>query len=358
MISIVKQTYDRFFGAGDAAVTVPPMDGALLPNDALDRAGSLHSVEAPDNLALHDRQVLFTSKNELLGFDPEGSFRVLERFSDDILALASGGGRLAVAVAGEGIRIDGKSIGREIGRPDCVTALCFEPSGALLVTVGSERNSAADWARDLLERNATGALWRITPDGVARKLAGGLAWPAGLAVLVDGRVAVSEAWRHRLVAIGSDGAPAVLLDNLPAYPGRIAVAGDGFWLSLFAPRRQMIEFVLREKSFRRKMMRDIDPELWMAPALSSGRSFREPLQGGAVKQLGVLKPWAPTRSYGLLVRLGATFAPEASFHSRADGNRHGITSAVAHAGRIYVTSKGGNAVIALPGSGKSEESGR
>lgn len=358
MISIIRQTYDRFFGAGDAAVTVPPMDGALLPNDALDKADNLHSTEAPDNLVIHDGQVLFSSGNELLHLDAEAGAAVIERFSGDILALASGGGRLAVAVAGEGIRIDGKPVGREIGRTDCVTALCFEPSGALLVAVGSERNAAADWARDLLERNATGALWRVTPDGAARRLAAGLAWPAGLAVLADGRVAVSEAWRHRLVAIGNGGTPAVLLDNLPAYPGRIAVSDGGYWLSLFAPRRQMIEFILREKSFRQKMMRDIDPELWMAPALSSGSSFREPLQGGAVKQLGVLKPWAPTRSYGLLVRLGATFHAEASFHSRADGNRHGITSAVAHAGRIYVTSKGGHAVVALSDGGKSEESGR
>ena len=42
-------------------------------------------------------------------------------------------------------------------------------------------------------------------------------------------------------------APQAVLSDLPAYPGRIAPARDGgFWLALFAPRNQLVEFVLRE----------------------------------------------------------------------------------------------------------------
>ena len=44
--------------------------------------------------------------------------------------------------------------------------------------------------------------------------------------------------------------------------------------------------------------------------------------------MGIHKPWAPSRSYGLVVRLDAAMRPVASFHSRANGHRHGVTSAI------------------------------
>jgi hypothetical protein len=74
-------------------------------------------------------------------------------------------------------------------------------------------------------------------------------------------------------------------------------------------RSQLQEFVLREDRYRREMMATIDPEFWIAPALSSGRSFKEPLQAGGVIRLGIHKPWAPTRSYGLILRLDADAQP-------------------------------------------------
>ena len=45
--------------------------------------------------------------------------------------------------------------------------------------------------------------------------------------------------------------------------------------------------------------------------------------------------------------LDRNLRPVASFHSRANGRRHGITSAVEHDGRVLVTSKGGNAILQL-----------
>ena len=127
----------------------------------------------------------------------------------------------------------------------------------------------------------------------------------------------------------------IALPDLPAYPGRIISSHEGgYWLALFAVRSQLQEFVLRENRYRREMMANIDPEYWIAPALSSGRSFKEPLQAGSVIRLGIHKPWAPTRSYGLLLRLDDDFQPVWSAHSRADGNRHGVTSCLESDGRL------------------------
>ena len=41
--------------------------------------------------------------------------------------------------------------------------------------------------------------------------------------------------------------------------------------------------------------------------------------------------------------------PVASFHSRANGRRHGVTSAVEAGGRVLVASKGGDAILDIAG---------
>jgi hypothetical protein len=107
------------------------------------------------------------------------------------------------------------------------------------------------------------------------------------------------------------------------------------------------EFVLREPRYRREMMTTVEPAYWIAPSLSSGRSFKEPLQAGGVIRLGIHKPWAPTRSYGLVARLDEQFQPAWSAHSRADGTRHGITSVAELGGRAIVSARGSDELIAI-----------
>ncbi len=99
-----------------------------------------------------------------------------------------------------------------------------------------------------------------------------------------------------------------------------------------------------------RMMAEIEEAFWIAPALNSGRSFMEPLQGGGVKHMAALNPWAPTRSYGLVARLDASLTPVASWHSRAGGAFHGVTSAAEHDGALLVSAKGGGAIVALDAS--------
>jgi hypothetical protein len=64
--------------------------------------------------------------------------------------------------------------------------------------------------------------------------------------------------------------------------------------------------------------------------------------------MGVLKPWAPSRSYGLVIKLNADFEPILSLHSRADGSRHGTTSVLEHSDTLFVASKGGGVVVSFP----------
>jgi len=347
----------RLLGMRPAA-TVPSMDGALRPNRALDEAATLAECAAPDNLVWQDDHLLFTSGKRVLLLDSlhlEGEPEQILHFDGEITALAAAeDGSLAVGLGPSGIVMvggahDGRTItalgGRKLIAP---TALGFSDPDTLFVCLGSDLHPAADWQRDLLERRATGSVWRVPLDGGAPAcLAVQLAWPNGL-LLHDGRIAVSEAWRHRLLDFPSRqrGAPRVLLDDLPGYPGRLSPAPDGgAWLSVFAPRTQLVEFVLREDRYRHWMMQTIEPAHWIAPSLRAGLSYKEPMQGGAVKTLGIFKPWAPSRSYGLAVRLDRDFIPTASLHSRADGRRHGVTSCLESKGELIVACKGDDVLV-------------
>src|SRR5690606_28060289 len=90
-----------------------------------------------------------------------------------------------------------------------------------------------------------------------RWLLDGLAYPAGITVTPGAApgLAVTEAWTHRLTTYRWDGQalrePKVLVDNMPGYPARVTGASDGgYWIAVFARRTQLVELILREKSFR------------------------------------------------------------------------------------------------------------
>ncbi len=340
-------------------VTVPPMDGALKPNRLLDEAQIVARSRRPDNLARDGDRLLFSAGAVLnaLRVDPCGGDPVeVERFDGDIAAVAcDDAGGYAVALDGGEILLRGAIGGLPPIRPKtplAPTALAFGPHGQLYVCSGSATNRPSAWKRDLVERNASGSLWRFDiASGQGVLLGRDLAFPYGIAFAGDDALLVSESWRHRLLLLPTGGPRGgdhiVVLDDLPGYPARIAPAADGYWLTIFAPRGQLIEFVLREREYRQRMAATVDPDFWMAPALSSGRSFLEPLQLGAIRTMGALKPWAPTRSYGLLVHLDDRYRPTGSAHSRADGNRHGVTSCLQWGERTFAASKGGDLILSI-----------
>ena len=333
------------------AVTIPPLDGAFRPNTALEEADLALDVPRPDNLVVHGGKLLFSSGNDLLAFTPGGNATVQRSFAAPISALAaSPGGHLAVALE-DGRLFVGE---REIKLPHglaCITSMSFGDDTALYLCNGSATHRPSDWALDLMGKNSSGSVWRLDlATGAAVSLASNLAFPNG--VLADGdSLVVAESWKHRLLRV-KGGAVTPLLEKLPGYPARLALAsGGGAWLSLFAPRNRLVEFVLQEEAYRRDMIAQVPRPYWIAPSLASGASFLEPLQCGGIKTMGVHKPWAPSRSYGLLVRLDADFRPIASYHSRANGKRHGVTSVAEFGGYIWVGAKGGNALLAMSQKG-------
>jgi hypothetical protein len=343
-MTLLDPLLDMFRGR---AVTIPPLDGALKPNTLLDEAEVIVTAEAPDNLIDHKGQIAFTTRNEVRALD-DG--KVIATAPSEITALAlSPEGGVAAGLETGGIHLLSGKISKVQGF-NCPVALAFGADGALYVCNGSDAVPPSGWKADLMSKRAQGSVWRIDrQSGERHCLAKGLAFPYGLAVDESrGRLLVSESWQHRIVAIPlSGGVPEPLFTKLPGYPARLSARPGGYVMSLFAPRNRLIEFVLLEDEYRADMMREIEDQFWIAPSLSPSRSFLEPLQNGGVRVMGIHKPWSPTRSYGLVVLLDDRLQPVMSFHSRANGARHGMTSAIAVRDEIIAAAKGGNVVLRL-----------
>ncbi len=352
MIPALREFAHRFLGRGEGAITVPPFDGALKPNQALEHAEIIATVPTAEDLATDGTTLYVADGNAVLRLDGE-SFVSVRQFDQMLTAMCVlPDGRLAVALAGREVRVFAPGDSSEVvitgAGMTAVNALAPGRGGALLATDGSADLPYAEWGRDLLSRGRSGRLLSIDP--ASRKVevvASGLRYAFGAAVAGDATV-VSESWRHRLIAIGRDGEVKPVFDQLPVYPSRLTpAAGGGFWITAFTARTQLIEFVLREATYRCRMMAEIDPQFWIVPRLSAGHSFREPMQGAHLKTMGVIKPWAPPRSYGLVVRLGADYAPQYSLHSRVDGTNHGVVAAVQVADSLYVLAKGPGRLLRL-----------
>ncbi|PTW61036.1 hypothetical protein C8N35_103218 [Breoghania corrubedonensis] len=356
MTNALTRFTDRLMGRASAAVTVPALDGALKPNNVLEELPPGIAGEAPDNIVIWQGAPLWSQGKTLL--TPDGPCADL---GSPVTAIVANGTRVAVASGEHGLRLLDRDL-RDVSPQWTqsvrnVTALAFAPDGALWFCSGSSSNAPDEWRRDLMEKNRSGLVGRADPEsGDILIRAERLGYPNGLVIDPDGDIVVSEAWSSHLLKIPArGGAGEIVLDEIPGYPGRIVAREEGgYWLSIFAPRGQLIEFVLREPGYRKAMLREVAPEYWVAPAYRSGDSFMEPLQGGALKQMGILKPWAPTRSYGLVAELGPDFVPVRSFHSRAGGRRHGITSAAEVSDKLWLTSRGAGEVLTIDLGSKGE----
>ena len=353
MIPALEDFFDSILGRGDAAITVPPFDGSLKPNQLLEHAAVVGEFADPEDLAIVDG-ALYLADGPVLRRCEGASSQEVRRFDRVITALAAlPGGRLAVALGGTEIRMFSSPKGTDAGRAisgdmSAVNALAAGPDGSLLATDGSANERYEDWGRDLLNRGRSGRVLSIDPGtGEIKVRASGLHYAFGVAARGND-VVVSESWRHRLVTVAGNGAQRALLDQLPVYPSRLTPASNGgFWLTAFTARTQLVEFVLRESGYRKRMMREIPSEFWVVPRLRSGRSFREPMQGAHLKTMGVVKPWAPPRSYGLVIRLADDCSPLFSFHSRVDGENHGVVAAAESDGVLYVLAKGPRRLLRL-----------
>jgi hypothetical protein len=344
---------------------IPAMDGALSPNDRLDACRPIGAPipGADDVVAAPDGALYVSGDRQVLRLEGEGYERrtVFASFEGKAGGLAlHPDGRLLVCVAGRGLAAVDRGgrqswLSQAADRPlGCLTSVAAGPDGTIFLSDGSTRHVADDWCRDLMEKNRLGRLVACGPGLEAPQLLlDELAYPHGVALSRDGKqLWFTESWSHRVsrapVERSGIGRPEIVIRNLPGYPARLGKAESGFWLSIFARRTHLIELVLREDEYRAEMMRTIEPALWIAPALASAGHFLEPMQMGNIKALGIHKPWAPPRSYGLVALIDEQGDAMESLHSRVGGRYHGITAACETKQGLVIVSKGHGRVLLEP----------
>jgi SMP-30/Gluconolactonase/LRE-like region len=347
---------------------IPPLDGALSPNDRLDACTPIGDPlpGLDDVVVAKDGSVYVSAGKKVLKLSGSGlaDRTLVAEFEGDAGGLAiHPDGRLLVCVAGRGLAAldpnnpvprwlesaDGRSFAG-------LTAVTASPDGRIFVVEGSMGREPSQWRHDVMEKRSNGRLVVCGADlGNAKTLLSDLPYPYGVAVSADGKnLWLTEAWAHRLsrFALTSDGIGPreIVAGNLPGYPARLHLdAQGGLFLGLFARRTHLIEFVLKEDDFRKDMIETMAPDYWIAPAFAGGGDCLEPMQIGGVKALGIQKPWAPPRSYGFLVHLDSDGNATDSLHSRAGGRFHGVTAAIDTQYGVVIAARGAGRLLLYTG---------
>lgn len=345
------------FGFHKKAPTISLLDGPLCPNDKLEEAGSI-PLKDPDDICLaSDGTLLVTSSNSILRLAnwSSGEFQPVAEFDRSVTALdCRDDGTIAVALDQGGIKLvdrhgkihspwTSKKLSANVGR-----ALRFSRKGSLFAADACRGNGQFPHLHDLFAEAGSGRVLKLEDNGDGEVVAEGLRYPHGITEIEPGLLVVAESWSACLCRISCrTSQKSILIGDLPGYPARIHSFPGGFILTCFARRDPLIEFILTEKRYVARMTQELPPELWIAPRLSAKTDYRLPIQSGATRLFGALKPWAPSFSYGLIMIFDSNFMPMASAQSRANGRRHGITAALEWRGDLIAVSKGSNELLKL-----------
>lgn len=333
------------------------LEGVLGPNGRLDEADAM-PIAAPEAICVNSAgELLASSGSDVLRIRRWGDMPELwGRFDGPVSALAaSAGGRVAVGLAGGRMAVRDAS-GRDLpgwtpaDRPTAVVDCLFLSEDELaVVDHGYGPNepflSMAPW-----DPAARGRLLGLTRAGETRVIAAGLHCPMGVARGPDGGLVVTEFDRARVVEASGK----VLQAGYPAYLGRIRRLDDGYGLACLSRRDALIEFLKTEPEFVTRMKARIEPKHWISPRLVAEFTHDFPIELGATRLFGEIKPWAPSFSYGLLIETDAAMMPVASAHSRANGTRHAISDVLSWNGALIAVSRGAGAILRLASTGHAQ----
>jgi len=326
------------------------LEGVLGQNSRLDDAQGM-PAEMPEALCIGgDGSLLFSSGRRVLALKRWGDgAKIWAEFERPVSALAtSPGGLIAIGLEGghvavhdgQGLPSDGWSANADL---IAVTDLAFISDKEIAVLdngyrAGESVLSLAPW-----DDASRGRLHAIRRGGESRVLASGLHCPMGICRDAAGQLIVSLLERASIV----DATGTVRQSGYPGYLGRIRKVDSGYLMTCLSRRDPLIEFLKSEPEFVAEMKARIDPRHWIAPRATPEFSHELPIELGAARLFGEVKPWAPSFSYGLVIALDEKLMPVASAHSRANGQRHAISDAIVWNGELIAVSKASGELLNL-----------
>ncbi len=127
--------------------------------------------------------------------------------------------------------------------------------GTIYFSVSSHKWTLADFTADLLERSATGRVYRRDPSGELSVLMDGLVFPNGVTLTPDERsllVAETGSYRIHKVSVDGPGEQTVILHNLPGFPDNLSTDATGIiWCGVPRPRDRLLDATLPRPWMRR-----------------------------------------------------------------------------------------------------------
>jgi hypothetical protein len=340
-----------FLRPGRRELPAMTLEGVLGPNGRLDEARGIE-VDAPDAIcAAVDGALLFSSGPRLMALDAWGAEpRLVATFDAPVTALCtSPGGRVAVGLAGGRVAVLDASARPEkgwalpAGRLASVVDCAFLSEEDLLLVDCGQGAGDDLLARAAWDDEARGQVAALGRSGEMRLVASGLHCPMGVSLDAGGGLLLPLLERACIV----DGSGAVRQAGYPGYLGRLRRTGNGYVLACLSRRDALIEFLKTERAFVAEMKARIEPRHWIAPSTSPDFTHDFPIELGATRLFGEVKPWAPSFSYGLLIEMGANLMPVGSAQSRANGRRHAICDATVWNGELIAVSKASGEILNL-----------
>jgi len=328
-----------------------PLEGVVGPNSLLDEAPSLPMKE-PDALAVAaDGRLLISVGSSVWSLGSWGEEPRLHLSSSRrVTALtASAGGGIAVGLDSGEVQIYPRgqqqpawTIAGPSNSGAAVDCMFLDEDELAVVRSGyasvREALAMSPW-----ETVQGGSVTRHSRDGTARLIAGNLSCPMGICRDEGGNPLITEMDAARVI----DPSGRVRGTGFPAYLGRIRKMSQGYLLCCLSRRDPLIEFLRTEQDFVDEMKRTINPRHWISPRITPEFSHDFPIELGATRLFGEIKPWAPSFSYGLLIKLDKKLMPYGSAQSRANGRRHAISDAVVWNDDVIAVSQASGEILNL-----------
>jgi len=326
------------------------LEGVLGPNGRLDEAKSM-PVDQPRNLCVTaDGNLVFSAGKDICVLKKwAGKPVVLGSFAHPVSALCtSPGGLIAVGMAGGAIAVcdaDGRPLDDwAVSVPlQSVNDCAFLSEDEIAVADCGYANeddvlSIAPW-----DEVARGRVVAIARSGKVHNLGPDLHAPMGLCRDAGGKMLVTLMERAAITDVTGQ----VQQGGYPAYLGRLRKTATGYVMACLARRDPLIEFLKTEKEFVAEMKASMASKYWISPRANPEFSHEFPIELGATRLFGEIKPWAPSFSYGLVIEMDENLMPVASAHSRANKSRHAITDVLEWQGDLIVVSKASGEILNL-----------
>jgi sugar lactone lactonase YvrE len=141
--------------------------------------------------------------------------------------------------------------------------------GTVYFSVSSHRWPLSALTQDILERSATGRLYKRTPDGELTVLLEGLVFANGVALSRDEDfvlVAETGSYRiHRLWLTGDKaGTSDIFVENLPGFPDNLSRSHGIFWCAIIRLRDRALDLTL-PRPWARKVIASLPETLQPKP---------------------------------------------------------------------------------------------